>query len=57
MGSNDGDFNYYAYDPSLAAAIIFITLFGITTGLHVVQAARKRTYYFIAMIVGGFCKF
>lgn len=54
MGANDGTLNYYAYDPSIVAAIIFMVLFGITTGLHVFQAARKRTFYFIAMIIGGF---
>ncbi|TAQ86309.1 hypothetical protein B7494_g5365 [Chlorociboria aeruginascens] len=47
-------YQYYKYTPSLPAAIIFLVCFLITTSLHVVQAFRKRTYYFIPLIVGGF---
>jgi len=49
-------FSLFKYHPSLVAAIIFVALFGITTGYHGFQAARKRTYYFIPLIIGGTCK-
>lgn len=50
------EFSLFKYHPSLAAAVIFIVLFAITTGLHGFQAAKRRTYYFIPLIIGGICK-
>lgn len=50
-------FVLYHYDPSFAAAVIFIALFFITTFLHVFQLAFKRTWYFIPFVIGGFCEF
>ncbi|CAI6331005.1 unnamed protein product [Periconia digitata] len=46
-------FVFYRYHPSLAAAVVFIVLFAITTGLHVYQIIRKRTWYFIPLAIGG----
>lgn len=46
-------FRYYYYDPSLAAAVVFASLFAITTILHLVQLIRKRTWYFIPFVIGG----
>lgn len=48
---------FYHYDPSKVAAIIFVVLFFITTGLHLFQLLRSRTWYFVPMVIGGFCKF
>ena len=50
------EFSLFNYHPSLAAAAIFIVLFAITTGYHGFQAIKKRTYYFIPLIIGGVCK-
>ncbi|KAK6209284.1 hypothetical protein LQW54_006388 [Pestalotiopsis sp. IQ-011] len=46
-------FRYYYCDPSLAAAVVFVSLFAITTILHLVQLIRKRTWYFIPFVIGG----
>ncbi|KAH6670137.1 putative RTA1 domain protein [Halenospora varia] len=57
ISSNDnGDSNafvLYRYEPSLIAAIVFTALFAITTFLHVFQMCKKKTWYFIPLIVGG----
>ncbi|EKD17734.1 uncharacterized protein L3040_008079 [Drepanopeziza brunnea f. sp. 'multigermtubi'] len=47
-------FAYYQYDPSVPAAAIFTVLFLVTTAFHCLQAFRKRTFFFIPLIVGGF---
>ncbi|KAF5001046.1 hypothetical protein FDECE_11080 [Fusarium decemcellulare] len=49
----DADFAYYRYEPSLAANATFVVLFALTTGLHVVQIWRTRTWYLCALVVGG----
>ena len=48
--------NCHRYYLSLPAAIIFIILFCATTGMHIYQATRTRTWFMTALIVGGFCK-
>lgn len=45
----------YRYHPSQVAAIIFVVLFGLTTVLHLFQLIKKRTWYFIPLVVGGAC--
>jgi hypothetical protein len=47
----------YHYNPSLAAAIIFIALFGLLTATHCTQLLLKRTWYFIPFVIGGLCKY
>ena len=49
----DNGFKYYRYDPSLAAAVIFATLFLLTSLLHVFQLVRARTWYFTPLVIGG----
>jgi hypothetical protein len=44
--------DYYKYDPSLAAAIIFIIAFGLSGFYHAYQVARLRSWYFIPFVVG-----
>ncbi|CZR53789.1 related to protein RTA1 [Phialocephala subalpina] len=44
----------YHYNPNKVAAIIFIALFAITSLLHSFQLIRKRTWYFIPFLIGGF---
>jgi hypothetical protein len=51
----ESEFEYYHYDPSLAAAVIFIIAFITTTTLHCYQLLRTRTWFMIPFIVGGFC--
>lgn len=61
-------FEFYRYDPSLAAAIIFTVVFAIATVVVLLQFARalskkpydkldrKRTLIIIPFIVGGICE-
>ncbi len=57
MASDDGsEWKFYRYNPSDVAAIIFVVLFAITTFFHLYQLLRTRTWYFIPLVVGGFCK-
>ncbi|WZH47095.1 RTA1 like protein-domain-containing protein [Fusarium acuminatum] len=46
-------FHLYHYDPSVAAAVIFITLFTITTALHLFQMVQTRTWFFLPFCCGG----
>lgn len=50
------DFVLYRYDPSLAAAVIFLVLFKLSTILHAVQAVRTRSWYLTPFIIGGICE-
>ena len=52
---NAQGFEYYRYDPSMAAAIIFTILFFFTTMIHFYQFVRTRTWIMIPLLVGGFC--
>lgn len=51
---NAKGFEYYRYDPSMAAAIIFTILFFFTTMIHLYQFVRTRTWIMIPLLVGGF---
>jgi hypothetical protein len=51
------DFKLYRYTPSVAAAVIFIILFTITTAFHVWQLIKSRSWYFIAFVLGGICEY
>jgi hypothetical protein len=51
---NNNDFKLYRYDPSLAAASIFIVLFFLASTLHTYQLLRTRTWFFIPFCIGGF---
>jgi hypothetical protein len=52
---NSYDWKYYRYDPSLVAAVIFMVLFVLITSFQLYQLVRTRTWYFIPLVVGGFC--
>ena len=47
----------YRYYPNLAAAVIFVVLFGIATVSHCALLGVRRTWYFTPFIVGGICKY
>ncbi|CZT14085.1 related to RTM1 protein [Ramularia collo-cygni] len=46
-------FEYYHYDPSMAAAIIFVIAFILTTALHFYQMIRTKTWFMTAFCIGG----
>ena len=46
----------YHFDPSLAAAAVFASLFGISTILHLYRMLRTRTWYLTPFIIGGVCE-
>lgn len=55
---NDTDsFILYRYHPSLAAAAVFVVLFALTTGLHIFQTIRKRSWFMTPFIIGGLFEF
>ncbi|KAH8896107.1 RTA1 like protein [Thozetella sp. PMI_491] len=43
----------YPYDPNPVAAMIFVVLFGVTTIWHAQIMWRRRSWYFIPLIIGG----
>ncbi|KAF2626507.1 RTA1-domain-containing protein [Macroventuria anomochaeta] len=43
----------YRYHPSQIAAITFVVAFSLTTILHIFQVCKKRTWYFIPLVIGG----
>jgi RTA1 like protein len=46
-------YQFYRYDPLLAPAIVSLSVFVITTAIHIYQLTRTRAWYMIPMIVGG----
>ncbi|KAI8724381.1 hypothetical protein NCS52_00007000 [Fusarium sp. LHS14.1] len=42
----------YKYDPSMAAAVIFIVCFSLSGLYHVFQVIKLRSWYFIPFIIG-----
>ncbi|KAJ5718671.1 RTA1-domain-containing protein [Penicillium malachiteum] len=44
---------YYYYNPSEAAACIFVVLFGLSTLMHFYQLVRTRTWFMIPFLIGG----
>ncbi|KAL2817580.1 putative RTM1-like protein [Aspergillus granulosus] len=47
------DFKLYRYDPSIGAAVVFVILFLIASGIHTYQAIRTRTWFLIPFVIGG----
>lgn len=52
-----GGYIFYHYELSMAAAVIFVLLFGASTIWHSVQMFRTRTWFMIPFLIGGFCKY
>jgi hypothetical protein len=50
------DFALYRYTPSIAAAILFATIFFVIIILHGIRLWRCRTYFFIPFMIGLLCK-
>lgn len=55
-GSDFSGWTAYKYEPSMVAAAIFIVLFGVVTAMHTYQMFRTRTWFFIPLVIGGYCK-
>ncbi|PNP84116.1 hypothetical protein FNYG_02804 [Fusarium nygamai] len=53
-GNGDAVFKLYRYDLSMVAAVIFIILFLLVTGLHTYQLIRTKTWFFSCFVIGGF---
>ncbi|PYH44723.1 RTA1 domain-containing protein [Aspergillus saccharolyticus JOP 1030-1] len=53
LSREDSSYELYDYNPSVAAAAIFVLLFLATTACHVYQLARAHAWYFICFILGG----
>lgn len=51
------DFELYRYEPSVGAAVFFVILFILGSGLHTYQMIPTRTWFFIPFVVGGHCAF
>lgn len=54
--SDNKKYEFYQYNPSKAAAVIFIILFVCTTALHSYQMLRTRTWFLVPLVLGGFCE-
>ncbi|GAA5950341.1 hypothetical protein JCM21900_003698 [Sporobolomyces salmonicolor] len=52
-GGNTLTFNIYGYDPSLAAAIVFIVAFSLITIVQTGLVARSRIWWLSVILVGG----
>ncbi|KAJ4258780.1 hypothetical protein NW762_007867 [Fusarium torreyae] len=45
--------NYYRYEPSLPAAIIFIVILGSSSILHLFQVLKTKSWFFLPFLVGS----
>jgi hypothetical protein len=52
-----GSYALYHYDPSIAAAAVFVLLFLATTAFHCWQAIRLRCAIAIPLVAGGLSEF
>lgn len=50
-------FALYRYAPSKPAAVAFDLMFVATTIFHLVQLSRTKTWYMLAFVTGGLCKY
>ncbi|ODM21166.1 hypothetical protein SI65_04219 [Aspergillus cristatus] len=58
MSDSNGqiDFELYRDIPNIAAAVIFIVLFTLSTAYRSYQLIKCRAWYFIAFVIGGICE-
>ncbi|KAH7463988.1 hypothetical protein FOMA001_g17860 [Fusarium oxysporum f. sp. matthiolae] len=45
--------NYYRYEPSLPASIIFIVIFTLSSAFHLFQIIKARTWFFLPFFIGS----
>ncbi|KAL3251327.1 hypothetical protein ABHI18_010696 [Aspergillus niger] len=48
-----GDYSFYNYNPSLAAAIVALLCYGASTGFHCFQLFKLRCWFFTTFIAGA----
>ncbi|KAH7413883.1 putative RTM1-like protein [Phaeosphaeria sp. MPI-PUGE-AT-0046c] len=53
MADGDVDFKLFRYDPSMAAAIIFVILFFTISVIHAFQLIRTKAWIFVPFLIGG----
>ena len=46
-------YSFYHYNPSVAAAVVFIIIFSSLTFLHLYLMIRTKTWHFIPFVLGG----
>jgi hypothetical protein len=49
-------YKFWNYVPSIPAAVIFMLIFMVLTGLHTWKLFRTRSWFCIAFTLGGLCK-
>ncbi|KAM0308759.1 hypothetical protein ACHAO8_009678 [Botrytis cinerea] len=57
MSANGEKYMLYHYNPSTAAACVFVVLFAVSAIVHTFQLVWKRTWYFIPFVIGGIFEF
>ncbi|KPM38488.1 hypothetical protein AK830_g8110 [Neonectria ditissima] len=50
--ATETDNDHYKYDPSVAAAVIFVIAFAISGLYHAFQIIKLKSYYFIPFLIG-----
>ena len=53
LKTSDDVFEFYRYNPSITAAVLFIILFSTATYLHIYQLIRTQTWIFLPLALGG----
>ena len=49
-----GDFTLYQYEPSQIACLIALGLFGVSLFYHLFQMVKKKTWFYICLVMGSF---
>lgn len=44
---------YYLYTASIAAAAMFVAIFGVSALLNCLRGTRIRTWYMVLLVIGG----
>ncbi|KAK1624864.1 RTA1 like protein-domain-containing protein [Colletotrichum phormii] len=52
----NAEWSFYRFEPSTAAAVFFCVVYVLTTGLHIFQLVRTKTWYMTAFVIGGLCE-
>lgn len=50
------EYSFYHYNPSVAAAVIALTCYGASTGFHIFQLWKLRSWFFTTFVVGAISK-
>ncbi|KAE8369930.1 RTA1 like protein-domain-containing protein [Aspergillus caelatus] len=47
------EYSFYHYSPSVAAAVVALICYGASTGFHIFQLWKLRSWFFITFVVGA----